>query len=179
MMVPLNKGTATMLVSPDNPLRIELLPSCQRGQVGIWKLSMLMLRVTSAFGLISRRALSRQSVLATCPEVLSLGSPFLHEMGMCIFRSYHMEHHMEEKLIPLCTLHAILTNNHIKQNKLLSDRSHVPIVYVLCFGVALIAQTLFSKLELARCNQHKWILWLKADELNQPNTINNLLFHLY
>ena len=88
-MVPLNKGTATMLVSPDNPLRIELLPSCQRGQVGIWKLSMLMLRVTSAFGLISRRALSRQSVLATCPEVLSLGSPFLQEMGMCIFRSYH------------------------------------------------------------------------------------------
>lgn len=164
MMVTLNKGTATMLVSPDNPLRIELLPSCQRGQVGIWKLSMLTLRVTSAFGPISRRASSRQSVLATCPEVLSLGSPFLQEMGMCIFHLYHMEHHMEEKLIPLCTLHAISTNNHIKQNKLLSDRSHVPIVLVLCFGVALIAQTLFSKLELARCNQHKWILWLKADE---------------
>lgn len=115
-----------------------------------------MLRVTSAFGLISRRASSRQSVLATCSEVLSLGSPFLQEM--CIFRSYHMEQHMEEKLIPLCTLHAISTNNHIKLNKLLSDSSNVPTVLVLCFRVALIAQTLFSKLELAGCNQHKWIL---------------------
>ena len=65
---------------------------------------------------------------------------------------------MEEKLIPLCTLHAISTNNHINQNKLLSDRSHITIVLVLCFGVALIPHTLFSKLELARCNQHKWIL---------------------